>query len=82
MLTEKLAGDQIDRLYYAIRETLHDWTQRLRDEVGDGAMVGLQVGRQRYENDVHAAKTRDTTFAGVIPFEQGSITTLSNKRGS
>jgi formamidopyrimidine-DNA glycosylase len=35
-LTEKLTGDQVDRLYYAIRGTLREWTQRLRDEVGDG----------------------------------------------
>jgi formamidopyrimidine-DNA glycosylase len=36
LLTEKLARDQVDRLYHAIRETLREWTQRLRDEVGDG----------------------------------------------
>jgi formamidopyrimidine-DNA glycosylase len=35
-LTEKLTGDQVDRLYHAIRGTLREWTQRLRDEVGDG----------------------------------------------
>ena len=36
LLTEKLAGDQVDMLYHAIRETLGEWTQRLRDEVGTG----------------------------------------------
>lgn len=36
LLTEKLAEDQIKRLYHATRTTLEEWTQRLRDEVGDG----------------------------------------------
>ncbi|UCD80171.1 MAG: hypothetical protein JSW26_01690 [Desulfobacterales bacterium] len=35
LLTEKLAEDQIERLYHATRDTLKEWTQRLRDEVGD-----------------------------------------------
>jgi formamidopyrimidine-DNA glycosylase len=35
-LTEKLAEDQIERLYHATRATLSEWTQVLRDEVGDG----------------------------------------------
>jgi formamidopyrimidine-DNA glycosylase len=36
LLTEKLAEDQIKRLYHATRSTLEEWTQRLRDEVGTG----------------------------------------------
>lgn len=36
LLTEKLAEDQIERLYHATRDTLQEWTQRLRDEVGNG----------------------------------------------
>ncbi|CAB1060480.1 Formamidopyrimidine-DNA glycosylase (EC [Olavius sp. associated proteobacterium Delta 1] len=36
LLTEKLAEDQIKRLYHATRATLEEWTQRLRDEVGNG----------------------------------------------
>ena len=35
LLTEKLAEDQIKRLYHATRATLKEWTQRLRDEVGN-----------------------------------------------
>lgn len=35
-LTEKLAEDQIKRLYHATQDTLEEWTQRLRDEVGNG----------------------------------------------
>jgi formamidopyrimidine-DNA glycosylase len=35
-LTRKLAAEEIDRLYQATRETLEDWTRRLRAEVGDG----------------------------------------------
>ena len=35
-LTEKLTSDQVNRLYHAIRGTLREWTQRLRDEVGNG----------------------------------------------
>jgi formamidopyrimidine-DNA glycosylase len=46
LLTEKLAGDQIDRLYNAIRETLLEWTQRLRDEVGDGFPQKVTVFRK------------------------------------
>jgi len=34
-LTQKLTGDQIQRLYHATRAVLGEWTQRLRDEVGD-----------------------------------------------
>jgi formamidopyrimidine-DNA glycosylase len=36
LLTEKLADDQIKRLFHATRDTLKEWTQRLRDEVGNG----------------------------------------------
>jgi len=36
LLTEKLAEDQIERLFQATRDTLQEWTQRLRDEVGKG----------------------------------------------
>jgi formamidopyrimidine-DNA glycosylase len=36
LLTEKLAEDQIKRLYHATRTTLEEWTQRLRAEVGNG----------------------------------------------
>ena len=35
LLTDKLTEDQIARLYHAVRDTLRDWTQRLRDEVGE-----------------------------------------------
>jgi len=34
-LTQKLTGDQIQRLYHATRAVLGEWTRRLRDEVGD-----------------------------------------------
>lgn len=36
LLTGKLTDDQIERLYHATRRTLEEWTQRLRDEVGNG----------------------------------------------
>ncbi len=36
LLTGKLTDDQIERLYNAIRTTLEEWAQRLRDEAGDG----------------------------------------------
>ena len=36
LLTDKLTEIQIERLYHAICETLGEWTQRLREEVGDG----------------------------------------------
>ncbi len=35
-LTRKLAPEAIDRLYHATRDTLSDWTRRLRAEVGEG----------------------------------------------
>ena len=35
-LTRKLTNQQIERLYEATRETLREWTDRLRSEVGDG----------------------------------------------
>jgi len=35
-LTQKLTEDQIERLFYAVRDTLKEWTQRLRDDVGTG----------------------------------------------
>jgi formamidopyrimidine-DNA glycosylase len=35
-LTQRLAEADIKRLFHATRETLHDWTDRLRREVGDG----------------------------------------------
>lgn len=36
LLTEKLAAEQIERLYHATRDTLQEWTERLRDEAGNG----------------------------------------------
>ncbi len=36
MLTQKLGEDDIDRLFNATRDTLTEWTIRLREEVGDG----------------------------------------------
>ena len=35
-LTRKLAPADIERLYHATRDTLEDWTRRLRAEVGEG----------------------------------------------
>jgi formamidopyrimidine-DNA glycosylase len=34
-LTQKLSQEQIDRLFTAARETLRQWTERLRQETGD-----------------------------------------------
>ena len=36
LLTEKLSDDQFAQLYTATREILEEWTERLREEVGDG----------------------------------------------
>jgi formamidopyrimidine-DNA glycosylase len=36
LLTQKLGDDQVERLYHAVRETLLEWTGRLREEVGHG----------------------------------------------
>ena len=33
-LTQRMKDDQIQRLYNAVRHTLQDWTQRLREEAG------------------------------------------------
>lgn len=35
-LTQRLSQAEIARLFTAVQETLHDWTERLRREVGDG----------------------------------------------
>jgi formamidopyrimidine-DNA glycosylase len=35
-LTQKLAPADIERLYHATRETLEDWTRRLRADLGEG----------------------------------------------
>lgn len=34
-LTQKLSSDEVNRLFAAVRETLADWTERLRAEYGD-----------------------------------------------
>jgi len=36
LLTEKMTDDQIEQLYRATKETLLEWTDRLRAETGDG----------------------------------------------
>jgi formamidopyrimidine-DNA glycosylase len=36
MLTHRLSGEEVERLHSATRETLADWTNRLRVEAGDG----------------------------------------------
>lgn len=35
-LTQRLSQAEIARLFTAVQETLHDWTERLRREAGDG----------------------------------------------
>jgi formamidopyrimidine-DNA glycosylase len=35
-LTSRVTDDEIERLFAATRETLQMWTQRLREEVGEG----------------------------------------------
>jgi len=35
-LTGRLSGEEIARLYEATRKTLRDWTERLREEAGEG----------------------------------------------
>jgi len=35
-LTQRLSGPEIKRLFNAVRETLLDWVERLRQETGDG----------------------------------------------
>ncbi len=44
-LTQKLSDAEIARLYEAIRATLLDWTQRLRDEAGDDFPEGVTAFR-------------------------------------
>jgi formamidopyrimidine-DNA glycosylase len=36
LLTQKMNEAQVERLFHAARDTLKEWTQRLRDEVGTG----------------------------------------------
>ena len=36
LLSQKLTAQQTKKLYQATRETLREWTQRLREEAGDG----------------------------------------------
>lgn len=36
LLTEKLTDDQIEKLYLAVRQTLQEWTDKLRAEAGIG----------------------------------------------
>src|SRR5262249_52582727 len=35
-LTQRLSGLEVARLFQAVRDTLLDWTERLRREAGDG----------------------------------------------
>jgi formamidopyrimidine-DNA glycosylase len=35
-LTRRLDDEALERLFHAVRETLQEWTERLRHEVGDG----------------------------------------------
>jgi len=63
LLTEKLAEDQIEHLYHATRDTLKEWTQRLRDEVGSGFPEKVTAFRSgmavhgRYRKPCPACKT-------------------------
>jgi formamidopyrimidine-DNA glycosylase len=46
LLTQKLTAQQANRLYDATRETLKEWTQRLREEVADGFPKKVTAFRQ------------------------------------
>jgi formamidopyrimidine-DNA glycosylase len=35
-LTQKLKPEEVERLYHAVRKSLHEWVQRLREEAGAG----------------------------------------------
>jgi len=50
-LTEKLTDQQIEKLYIAVRQTLLEWTDRLRAEAGDG--LPEKVTAFRDEMKVH-----------------------------
>ncbi|MGH2350846.1 MAG: Fpg/Nei family DNA glycosylase [Chloroflexota bacterium] len=43
--TRQLTDEEIERLYWACRETLLDWTERLRREAGDGFPQGVTAFR-------------------------------------
>jgi formamidopyrimidine-DNA glycosylase len=45
-LTRKLGAGQIARLWQATRETLEEWTERLRREAGDGFPEGVTAFRE------------------------------------
>jgi formamidopyrimidine-DNA glycosylase len=43
--TKKLSEEQVDRLFRSTREILHEWTDRLRAEAGDGFPEGVTAFR-------------------------------------
>jgi formamidopyrimidine-DNA glycosylase len=45
-LTSQLSREEIQRLYQAARETLRDWTSRLREEVGQGFPENVTAFRE------------------------------------
>ena len=45
-LTHRLSPDEIDRLYQATRDTLREWTQRLRAEAGDEFPTNVTAFRE------------------------------------
>jgi formamidopyrimidine-DNA glycosylase len=45
-LTQKLTDEEFDRLYLAIRNTLTDWVQRLREEAGEKFPEGVTAFRE------------------------------------
>lgn len=46
LLTESITDEQVERLYEATRATLIEWTDRLREEVGDGFPKNVKALRK------------------------------------
>ena len=63
-LTQKMTEEQIEKLFRAIKETLTDWTERIRKETGDG--FPEKVTAFRPEMAVHGRFGKPCPICGTI----------------
>jgi len=62
-LTQKMTDQQIERLFHAIKETLTEWVERFRAEVGDG--LPRKVTAFRKEMAVHSKYGKSCPVCGT-----------------
>ena len=77
-LTQRLSGEEVNRLYRATRETLTEWIERLRAESGDKTAANVVV--VDYESNLALLEPSDKKFLdGLTPLQLALDTVVGDR---